>query len=671
MKFDCLIWYSKLALPTEDNDFVSNFLEQGLKIINDEIKSKSGNRYELNIEYLYIDKGENGLKQLFNKLDNYQDNFFTHGHAITKYHKTILDHLSDKKFFYLHHDLSLETDVNKNMFCLAKVDTNAKLNLIDDEIENFKEKKIYFLHNELRLSDQILDRYKSYENFTDFSFKSIEDENSIRLKIKDIFSKLKSDELIIVDINLKYFREIFSYLEENNFKNKVVNTFGSLENRFKKFSFNLIQAGGNITIPSLSIQDLISKIYPDGISTNQATLLSDSAFRLEIPLLISQALNKCDDIDLEKKDPDKIRFAILSFDGERDIFLGKRLQYGFDNEGKNIFKENYCYTFPSSLQTKDFVVPKILYPKQYKTVNNQVKKFSVIYSYIDIERVTNIDIKSRFWTAEFYLDIVSDLKDPIDEIIFNNLSALNDKFSYKLIFEKLEKNGYNTKRYYVVANFDFLPLADNYPFDWQNLYIAQTLKNNDKYILQPIPQELVDQDFDVNEWEIENSFSGIKYKKNRLYKDTDLKKTTDVSSENRVGWILKRKNTATLLKIGIPMFFLIFLVYYSIFLDYDKANQSIGILTTTFLSAIALYFSVEKPDQKKMTIIDLIFVWFYIVNGITVISCGLTSFFSESIFYTTGTILKTLVPLSLISMAIYLYKRIQRNRDDILLDRDI
>ena len=671
MKFDCLVWYSKLALSPEDNDFVSNFLEQGLKIISDEIKSKNQNKYELNIEYLYIDKGENGLKQLFNKLDNYKDYFFTHGHAITKYHKPILEHLSNKKFYYFHHDLSLETDVNKNMFCLAKVDRNSKLNLIDDEIENFKGKKIYFLHNELRLSDQILDKYKNHDNFIDFSFKSIEDENDIRLKVKDIFSKLKSDELIIVDINLKYFREIFSYLEEINSKNKVINTFGSLENRLKKVSFDLIQAGGNITIPSLSIQDLINKIYPEGISANQKTLLSDSAFRLEIPLLISQALNKCDDADLEKKDPDKIRFAILSFDGERDIFLGKRLQYGFDKEGKNIFKENYCYTFPSSLQTKDFVVPKILYPKQYKTVNNLIKKFSVIYSYIDVERVTNIDIKSRYWTAEFYLDIVSDLKDPIDELIFNNLSALNDKFSYKLIFEKLEKNGYNTKRYYIVANFDFLPLADNYPFDWQNLYIAQTLKNNEKHILQPIPQELIDQDFDVNEWDIENSFSGIKYKKNKLFKDTDLKKTADISSENRVGWILKRKNTATLLKIGIPMFFLIFLVYYSIFLDYDNASQSIGILTTTFLSAIALYFSVEKPEPKKMTIIDLIFVWFYIVNGITVVSCGLTSFFSENIFYTTSAILKVIVPISLISMTIYLYKRIQRNREDILLDRDI
>ena len=32
MKFDCLVWYSKLALSPEDNDFVSNFLKQGCKI---------------------------------------------------------------------------------------------------------------------------------------------------------------------------------------------------------------------------------------------------------------------------------------------------------------------------------------------------------------------------------------------------------------------------------------------------------------------------------------------------------------------------------------------------------------------------------------------------------------------------------------------------------------
>ena len=156
-----------------------------------------------------------------------------------------------------------------------------------------------------------------------------------------------------------------------------------------------------------------------------------------------------------------------------------------------------------------------------------------------------------------------------------------------------------------------------------------------------------------------------------MYEDTDLKKTVNVMSENRVGWIMRRKNTATLLKIGIPMFFLIFLVYYSVFLDYQSASDSIGILTTTFLSAIALYFSVEKPEPKKMTIIDLIFVWFYIINGITVVTYGLASFFSEKMFYLTTVSLKGLIPVSLIGMGIYLYRRILKNREDILLDREV
>ena len=185
---------------------------------------------------------------------------------------------------------------------------------------------------------------------------------------------------------------------------------------------------------------------------------------------------------------------------------------------------------------------------------------------------------------------------------------------------------------YVVANFDFLPVADNYPFDWQNIYIAMTIADNDNHILQPIPLDLVDDDFEISEWSIQNSFAGIKYQKNRLYQDTDLKKTVNISSENRVGWILKRKNTATLFKIGIPMSFLIFLVYYSVFLSYEEAGNSIGILTTTFLSAIALYFSVEKPEPKRMTIVDLVFIWFYVVNGVTVISFGMASFLGHIIF---------------------------------------
>ena len=41
----------------------------------------------------------------------------------------------------------------------------------------------------------------------------------------------------------------------------------------------------------------------------------------------------------------------------------------------------------------------------------------------------------------------------------------------------------------IVANFDFDPKADNYPFDWQHIYINYSVQNEIKNgIIQPIPK---------------------------------------------------------------------------------------------------------------------------------------------------------------------------------------
>ena len=671
MKYKALIYYSNLALSQKDNDFISNFLEQGCKIIEEEINENSKGRYQIDIEYLHLAKGEKGINQLFQKLDTIKEFFIINAHVLGSNNKKIIEHLKNKEFFYFHNSLSLGK--GKNLFDTRRTDHKARLAFISEEIEKSKEQNIYYLHAELRLFEKMMEQFKNSTNFNVYSLKGYnsKEKDEIKNHVNKIFSKLKKDDLIILDLGLKCFREVFLFLEENGFKNTVINTFGSLDNRFKKISFDLIQLITKRPTPSLSLIDIINKIFKEDIGPNRTALLLDSAYRLEIPLLLSQALNKCDDMDINNKDIEKIRSAILSFDGKKDIFVGKALQYAFNQDGKNILTEDNAYIFPNSLQIKDYDVARIMHDTQFQSVDNVINKKKVIYAYIDILRVTNIDIKSRFWTAELYFDIVSQFENPLDEILFNNLSTLNDKFSYKKIWKRDDKNNYNTQRYYVVANFDFLPVADNYPFDWQNVYIALTLKDNAKLVLQPIPLKLIDHDFDISGWTIQSDFSGVKFQKNHLFQDVDLKKTVSISSENRAGWILKRKNTATLLKIGIPMFFLIFLVYYSVFLEYEEANSSIGILTTTFLSAIALYFSVEKPEPKRMTIIDLIFVWFYIINGITVVSCGMASFFSEKIFYGTSFLLKGLIPISLISMGVYLYRRVKRNREDVLLDREV
>ena len=679
MNFNSLVWYSSLAIGDEKNSYVADFLNRSCELLNEEINEEIKEKklpINFKIDFLHIPKGEEGVDVLNNKLTSYTNPVFTNGHSIPKYNPSIVENIKDKSFFYFPQNVTsasydnFEENVKKRIFQVSRADQPAKLAFIGNEIKKHSSSKVYFFHQELRLSEKMLVNHKDDINFNSFSLKDI-DEKDLDQKIKSHLDEIKAEDLIVLDLNLKVFRPIFNYLNSNGLSNKVINTFGTIENRFEKISFNLIQLIGNHGIPSVSIEDLMSKIYGENVTPTDKALLLESTFRLEIPILAFQTLKKCVNSGLTNIEDQNVLETLLSFNNDSDVFVGKRIQYGFNQSNENILKENYAYTFPNSLQNEKFKIPKILHPIQFSTVNGKIQQFNTIYNYIDVLRITNIDIKEKTWTAEFYLDIVSQSDDPLDQVIFNNLSSTNDKFTSKEIWRRKDDDDYNTVRYYIVANFDFLAIADNYPFDWQSVYISMTLKDNSKHILQPIPLELVDDEFDINGWHIENAFSGIKYKKNFLYKDTDLKKTVTVSSENRLGWTLRRKNTATLFKIGIPMFFLTFLVYYSVFLGFDKTGESIGILTTTFLSAIALYFSVEKPEPKKLTIIDIIFIWFYIVNGFTITAFSLSSLITEKIHYYTSGFLKFVIPVSLISIAIYLYKRVQNNRKDIILDRDL
>jgi len=604
MNFNSLVWYSSLAIGDEKNSYVANFLKRSCEIINEEINKEIKEKnlpFTFNIDFSHVVKGEEGVQSLLEKFKSINDIVFTNGHSINKYNPSIINELKKRKFFFFPQNLTIsklddfEADTKKRIFKLSRADQKAKIAFINNEISKYTSKKVYFFHQGLRLSESLLKDHKDQSYFTSFSFKDF-DLEKLEQKFQELLIDLKNDELIVLDLNLSVFRTLFEHLIKKGYLNKVITTFGSLQNRFEKLPFDLIQLVGNHDIPSVAIEDLMSKVYGENITPDQKILLLDSTFRLEVPLLAFECLKKIfsneDQQNPIHKDQleDKIVDTFRSFNGHSDIFVGKRIQYAFDDNNSNLTRENYAFTFPNSLQTENFKIPKIFYPKQFCTVNDQLVEFDTVYNYIDVLRVTNINIQDKTWSAEFYLDIVSKSDNPLDDIIFNNLSSSNDKFSSKVIWERKDENSYKTVRYYIVANFDFLAIADNYPFDWQSLYISTSLKDSSKQILQPIPLDLVDNEFEINEWIIENSFSGIKYKKSFLYQDTDLKKAVNVTKENRLGWIVRRKNTATLLKIGIPMFFLIFLVYYSVFLGFEKSSESIGILTTTFLSAIALYF---------------------------------------------------------------------------------
>ena len=76
----------------------------------------------------------------------------------------------------------------------------------------------------------------------------------------------------------------------------------------------------------------------------------------------------------------------------------------------------------------------------------------------------------------------------------------------------------------------------------------------------------------------------------------------------------------------------------------------------------ALYFSTERPQPLRMTTVDLIFLWYYVLTGVTIISTSITSILGETVFLITMAGLKLVVPIGFISICIFLLRRIRSNR---------
>jgi hypothetical protein len=186
-----------------------------------------------------------------------------------------------------------------------------------------------------------------------------------------------------------------------------------------------------------------------------------------------------------------------------------------------------------------------------------------------------------------------------------------------------------------------------------------SIPDQDRYgILQPIPEPLLDKEFRLDGWKIKDAKTGTLVKKERHHEDADLQRCVELREDIRIGWTVARDNSVTMTKIAFPIIFLFLLNYYTTFLPYKDSNISIGILTTIFLSGIALYFSTEKPQPLKLTTIDLIFIYYYFQVGITALIIGLAGLINETIFNYCALGLKLLLPISLLFSALQLYIRI-------------
>ena len=430
---------------------------------------------------------------------------------------------------------------------------------------------------------------------------------------------------------------------KHNVKNKSIHCYAPLDYLVYMRSQDILK-NLDKNLPSWELSQIDSKLFPASIITLLQDLFANSKDKFESRNeFLKESIRRINNID-GTKGIHRGDFGNMSFQ-----------DYQMTTQGK--------FTLDLSLG-KDGQTVKERMSRYQKIDWNSEKKESikpVTYTYFDIINIRDISIEEGTFKIQFFLDMTSKNSNPIETLTFNNLD-LQNPLKKKVIKEQEMEEGFKFIRYLIEGKFDFFPVVENYPFDEQLVFISYALTDEEKYgILQPLPVEDLDKEFRLEGWRIKDTRSGVFRRKVNFNPFLGEDGMIKIEKENRVGWLIKRSSSMTLLKVLIPISFLFGVVMYSAAMPSQDIGRAAELLTVTFLASIALYFSSERPQPLTMTIIDIIFAGFYAITGIVSMLIFVLDFYPNIHSMLAGYI-SFVVPLGSAMMFLYLLKRIKSRK---------
>ena len=438
----------------------------------------------------------------------------------------------------------------------------------------------------------------------------------------------------------------------------IHNSLNKIDNRFNNKILNLMP---DDFVEKLALQDRIFSVN-SGIQKNINDYLN-WYFQIVIDkVLLIQYLYSKNSADIDNENfLSETRKRLSKLDGSKDVFAGSGDLIYFKNQSRPL-ATNYLVEIKNSEEKN---LKMSLFERQLITKKDEKKIVDVSYPNFDFIDIKDISIEDNTFKSNFYFELTTKHKSGIDIIRFNNI--IDNDPEIKLIKSEKVENDYFYFRYYISAEFYFFSRAESYPFDIQNIFISYSIIDDQKYgILDGIKNQDIDRKFNSHGWNISSVRSGVIRKKENYhphFKDSYVL----ISEENRISYIMSRKSSFTVIKILIPLLFLIALVVYGMYLPAEQIDRVIALLTTSFLSGIALYFSTERPNPLTLTIVDYIFIIFYLIVGLASVSVFVFDFFQD--YYITGLAYSRLVLLLLtIGSIFYLYYRRNSFKSRINLD---
>ena len=449
--------------------------------------------------------------------------------------------------------------------------------------------------------------------------------------------------LIALDLSSSEKREIFNY-------------DGSI------FGKRIISMEPFETRPYLRVQDFIYEVDPQIEDIYIEFLMENLLNSLESIELLHYIFSKSEYKYLSRKGFVNETIKRISFlDGNNDIFIGNTTTLSF-NGNKNIQRGVILYENKRN-SPENNSIEKNMFRKQISCNNftdTVDHAFSSSYANIDVIKLSDISIENGTFQAKFFFELTTPYKEAIDIVDFNN-STLDSDSSIIKVSERKIKDDYLHFRYLIEDTFSFEPIPDNYPFDTQLIYISYSILSPKKFgVIQPIDKLNVDTKFQMDGWNIHSIRAGI-FRQKFKHRTIISEDSVEEGITNRVGWIIERSSSMTLLKILIPLSFLWLLVLYGLFLPIENLDRAVGVITTAFLSGIALYFSTERPQPLRMTVIDIVFTFFYSTVGIASIAVFTLNFF-PAIYNDYISFVKYLLPITILLGYVFLKARINSKR---------
>jgi hypothetical protein len=83
-------------------------------------------------------------------------------------------------------------------------------------------------------------------------------------------------------------------------------------------------------------------------------------------------------------------------------------------------------------------------------------------------------------------------------------------------------------------------------------------------------------------------------------------------------WMMQRQTTDYFLRVAVPLAFILFVAYLSIFIPRSNFEAIVTIQVTALLSAVALYLSLPKLESDSATLSDRAFVFAYMILSVMI-----------------------------------------------------